>query len=132
MSLLSGIQLYPEAIAWSVVISSTIIMKEYDTTPLVSFHTLPVLREKYGSPDSSQPGDVELATNSSLFKEPPYRLSNSSGRFQWNRVTRGARHATGRSPSAAYLGQAEAGLHTLYGTEPKHADPEDPPEVGFS
>jgi hypothetical protein len=73
-----------------------------------------------------------LATNSSLFKEPPYRLSNSSGRFQWNRVTRGARHATGRSPSAAYLGQAEAGLHTLYGTEPKHADPEDQPEVGFS
>ncbi|KAL3446900.1 general substrate transporter [Aspergillus insuetus] len=60
MSLLSGIQLYPKAIAWSAVISLTIIMEGYDTTLLVSFYTLPVFRQKYGSPHPSQPGDFEI------------------------------------------------------------------------
>jgi SP family general alpha glucoside:H+ symporter-like MFS transporter len=60
MSLFAGIQLYPKAIAWSAVISSTIIMEGYDTALLVSFYTLPVFRQKYGSPDPSQAGNFEI------------------------------------------------------------------------
>ncbi|KAL2827968.1 general substrate transporter [Aspergillus cavernicola] len=58
MSLLTGCQLYPKAIAWSIVISSTIIMEGYDTALLVSFYTFPEFKQKYGSPDPSQPAVV--------------------------------------------------------------------------
>ncbi|KIA75773.1 hypothetical protein HK57_00387 [Aspergillus ustus] len=63
MSLLTGIQLYPKAIAWSIVISSTIIMEGYDTTLLVSFFTFPVFKRKYGAPDPSLPGNFEISSS---------------------------------------------------------------------
>lgn len=62
MSLLKGCQLYPKAIAWSIVISSTIIMEGYDTTLLVSFYTFPEFKRQYGIPDPSQPGKFEISS----------------------------------------------------------------------
>lgn len=62
MSLLTGCRLYPKAIAWSIVLSSTIIMEGYDTTLLVSFFTFPVFKQKYGAPDPSQPGNFEISS----------------------------------------------------------------------
>ncbi|KAJ5942618.1 hypothetical protein N7516_002786 [Penicillium verrucosum] len=62
MSLLTGCQLYPKAILWSIVLSSTIIMEGYDTTLLVSFFTFPVFNQKYGAPDPSQPGNFEISS----------------------------------------------------------------------
>lgn len=62
MSLLTGCQLYPKAILWSIVLSSTIIMEGYDTTLLVSFFTFPVFNQKYGAPDPSQPGNFEMSS----------------------------------------------------------------------
>ncbi|CAI7591652.1 unnamed protein product [Penicillium crustosum] len=62
MSLLTGCQLYPKAILWSIVLSSTIIMEGYDTTLLVSFYTFPVFNQKYGAPDPSQPGNFEISS----------------------------------------------------------------------
>ncbi|KAJ6188652.1 hypothetical protein N7519_003560 [Penicillium mononematosum] len=60
MSLLTCCQLYPKAIAWSVVLSSTIIMEGYDTTLLVSFFTFPGFKQKYGARDPSRPGNFEI------------------------------------------------------------------------
>ncbi|KAJ5962237.1 hypothetical protein N7501_007178 [Penicillium viridicatum] len=62
MSLLTGCQLYPKAILWSIVLSSTIIMEGYDTTLLVSFFTFPVFNQKYGAPDPTQPGNFEISS----------------------------------------------------------------------
>ncbi|OQD65038.1 hypothetical protein PENPOL_c006G04575 [Penicillium polonicum] len=62
MSLLTGCQLYPKAILWSIVLSSTIIMEGYDTTLLVSFFTFPVFNQKYGAPDPTQPGNFQISS----------------------------------------------------------------------
>ncbi|KAJ5415471.1 hypothetical protein N7465_004166 [Penicillium sp. CMV-2018d] len=62
MSLLTGCQLYPKAILWSIVLSSTIIMEGYDTTLLVSFFTFPTFNQKYGAPDPTQPGNFEISS----------------------------------------------------------------------
>ncbi|KUM57913.1 hypothetical protein ACN42_g9254 [Penicillium freii] len=62
MSLLTGCQLYPKAILWSIVLSSTIIMEGYDTALLVSFFTFPVFNQKYGAPDPTQPGNFEISS----------------------------------------------------------------------
>lgn len=50
MSFREGCQLYPKAIAWSILLSSTIIMDGYDMSLLTSFFTFPIFRESYGQP----------------------------------------------------------------------------------
>jgi SP family general alpha glucoside:H+ symporter-like MFS transporter len=48
MTFLGGCELYPKAIAWSIVLSSAIIMEGYGTTLIFSFFTLPGFCRLYG------------------------------------------------------------------------------------
>ena len=50
MSFLRGVRLYPKAIAWSALLSATIIMEGYDTTLIGNFFAFPVFRRNYGHP----------------------------------------------------------------------------------
>ncbi|KAL8243766.1 hypothetical protein R6Q59_010024 [Mikania micrantha] len=46
----SGCRLYPKAIAWSLLLSTTIIMEGYDLTLINSFYAFPIFRRSYGEP----------------------------------------------------------------------------------
>ena len=48
MSLLKAIKLYPKAIGWSVLLSSTLIMEGYDLALLGSLYASPVFNKKFG------------------------------------------------------------------------------------
>jgi SP family general alpha glucoside:H+ symporter-like MFS transporter len=48
MSLLAAIKLYPKAIGWSVLLSSTLIMEGYDLALLGSLYASPVFNQKFG------------------------------------------------------------------------------------
>ncbi|KAL0472557.1 MFS maltose permease [Neurospora intermedia] len=48
MTLLRAIQLYPKAIGWSVLLSSTLIMEGYDLALLGSLYASPVFNKKFG------------------------------------------------------------------------------------
>jgi SP family general alpha glucoside:H+ symporter-like MFS transporter len=54
MTFLQGFRLYPKAIAWSFLLSMTIVMEGYDLTLINSFFAFPVFRRHYGTP--VQPG----------------------------------------------------------------------------
>lgn len=49
MTFLRGLTLYPKAIAWSALLSATIIMEGYDTTLIGNFFAFPVFRKNYGN-----------------------------------------------------------------------------------
>ncbi|KAI1371413.1 sugar transporter [Hypoxylon crocopeplum] len=49
MTLLRAIKLYPKAISWSVLLSSTLIMEGYDLALLGSLYASPVFNKKFGS-----------------------------------------------------------------------------------
>ncbi|KAI1762683.1 sugar transporter [Hypoxylon sp. FL1150] len=49
MTLLKAIRLYPKAIAWSVLLSSTLVMEGYDLALLGSLYASPVFNKKFGS-----------------------------------------------------------------------------------
>lgn len=55
MSIKEGIRLYPAAIAWSMLLSTAIVMEGYDVVLLASFYAFPEFRQKYGQrqPDGS-------------------------------------------------------------------------------
>ena len=55
MSLLEGIRTYPKAIAWSVLLSATIIMEGFDNVLTGQFYALPQFKRKFGEqqPDGS-------------------------------------------------------------------------------
>ncbi|KAL4880444.1 general substrate transporter [Aspergillus karnatakaensis] len=48
MTLLQGIKLYPKAVMWSVIISTTIAMEGYDISLVNNFYAFPQFNEKYG------------------------------------------------------------------------------------
>lgn len=48
MTLLQGVKLYPKAIAWSVLISTCIVMEGFQVCLLPNFYAFPQFREKYG------------------------------------------------------------------------------------
>jgi MFS transporter, SP family, general alpha glucoside:H+ symporter len=50
MTFMAGVKLYPRAILWSLLLSSTIIMEGFDLTLITSFFAFPVFRRSYGSP----------------------------------------------------------------------------------
>lgn len=50
MNFLEGCKLYPKAIAWSVLLSATIIMEGFDLTLVNSFQAFPEFRRAYGKP----------------------------------------------------------------------------------
>ena len=51
MTFMQGVRLYPKAIAWSMLLSATIIMEGYDTTLIGNFFAFPIFRKSYGHPD---------------------------------------------------------------------------------
>ncbi|KJZ72018.1 hypothetical protein HIM_08579 [Hirsutella minnesotensis 3608] len=55
MTLLQGLKLYPKAIAWSVLISTCIVMEGYDISLVNNFYAFPQFKKKYGvqQPDGS-------------------------------------------------------------------------------
>lgn len=48
MTLMQGIRLYPKAVAWSVLISTCIVMEGFQVCLLPNFYAFPPFREKYG------------------------------------------------------------------------------------
>ncbi|GMM35289.1 alpha-glucoside permease [Saccharomycopsis crataegensis] len=48
MSLSTGLKLYPKAIMWSVIVSSSLIMEGYDLALLSNFYALPAFKDKFG------------------------------------------------------------------------------------
>ncbi|KAJ5729466.1 uncharacterized protein N7483_003974 [Penicillium malachiteum] len=48
MTLAEGIRLYPKAIAWSILLSSTLIMEGYDLALLGSMYDSPAFKKKFG------------------------------------------------------------------------------------
>ncbi|KUL82442.1 hypothetical protein ZTR_11214 [Talaromyces verruculosus] len=50
MSFLRGCRLYPKAMAWSLVLSSTVIMEGFDTILIFYFFTFPAFKQAYGKP----------------------------------------------------------------------------------
>ena len=52
MTFWTGCRLYPKAIAWSLLLSMTIVMEGYDLTLINSFFAFPVFRHNYGTPIS--------------------------------------------------------------------------------
>ncbi|KAL4816953.1 general substrate transporter [Aspergillus spinulosporus] len=62
LSFLEGCRLYPKAMMWSIVLSTTIVMAAYDTALIASFFTFPAFRKKYGEPVPSKPGTHEISS----------------------------------------------------------------------
>ncbi|KAI1633362.1 alpha glucoside transporter [Biscogniauxia mediterranea] len=56
MTLLQGIKLYPKAIAWSVLISTCIVMEGYDISLVNNFYAFPQFNQKYGEPYTQDDG----------------------------------------------------------------------------
>ncbi|KAI1206020.1 sugar transporter [Annulohypoxylon truncatum] len=54
MTLLKAIKLYPKAISWSVLLSSTLIMEGYDLALLGSLYASPVFNKKFGVYDAKK------------------------------------------------------------------------------
>lgn len=48
MTLLQGLRLYPKAIAWSILISTCIVMEGYDIALVNNFYAFPQFNRKYG------------------------------------------------------------------------------------
>ncbi|KAK2070404.1 hypothetical protein P8C59_004896 [Phyllachora maydis] len=48
MTLRQGIRLYPKAIAWSMLISTCIVMEGYDVCLINNFYAMPQFNQKYG------------------------------------------------------------------------------------
>ncbi|CEP60796.1 sugar porter family MFS transporter LALA0_S01e19152g [Lachancea lanzarotensis] len=61
MPLLKALKTYPKAAAWSLLVSTTLVMEGYDTAILGSFFALPVFKEKFGSQDSAGVWDVSAS-----------------------------------------------------------------------
>jgi MFS transporter, SP family, general alpha glucoside:H+ symporter len=62
MTFLEGVKLYPKAMAWSILLSLTIVMEGYDTTLINSFYAFPEFRKSYGHPIPDGAG-YEIATS---------------------------------------------------------------------
>lgn len=61
MTFSQAIHIYPKAVAWSVLLSTAIVMEGYDTTLLGQFFVFPKFAEQYGSLDpNSNPPTYQL------------------------------------------------------------------------
>ncbi|OQE12780.1 hypothetical protein PENFLA_c063G00321 [Penicillium flavigenum] len=50
LTFLGGCRMYPKAIVWSCVLSSTLIMEGFDTLLIFNFFAFPAFKQKYGTP----------------------------------------------------------------------------------
>lgn len=48
MTLLEGLKTYPKAAAWSIILSTALVMEGYDTSLMGSLYGMPAFTEKYG------------------------------------------------------------------------------------
>ncbi|KAJ5081677.1 hypothetical protein NUU61_009941 [Penicillium alfredii] len=71
MSLLQGIRLYPKAVAWSVLISTCIVMEGYDISLVNNFYAFPQFNRKYG----------ELGANNEYQVSAPWQAGLSNGAY---------------------------------------------------
>jgi SP family general alpha glucoside:H+ symporter-like MFS transporter len=55
MSIIQAVKLYPKAVAWSMLLSTAIVMEGYDVALLSNFYALPQFNQRYGEsqPDGS-------------------------------------------------------------------------------
>jgi MFS transporter, SP family, general alpha glucoside:H+ symporter len=60
ITFLSGCRSYPKAMAWSMAISSTIIMEGFDTFLIFSFFSFPTFERAYGVPTAN--GNFQIPT----------------------------------------------------------------------
>lgn len=58
MTLWQGLRLYPKAVAWSVLISTCIVMEGYDVSLVNNFYAFPQFNEKYGVAVTAADGSV--------------------------------------------------------------------------
>ncbi|KAI0846993.1 sugar transporter [Daldinia vernicosa] len=58
MTLWQGLRLYPKAIAWSVLISTCIVMEGYDISLVNNFYAFPQFNQKYGTEVTDPEGNV--------------------------------------------------------------------------
>ncbi|KAL2826389.1 general substrate transporter [Aspergillus cavernicola] len=66
MTLWQGLRLYPKAVAWSVLLSSTLIMEGYDLALLGSLYASPAFNRKYGVPTADGDWNVPASWQSAL------------------------------------------------------------------
>jgi SP family general alpha glucoside:H+ symporter-like MFS transporter len=60
MSITQAFKLYPKAVAWSILLSTAIVMEGYDTLLLANFFALPQFNHKYGTYDATT-GDYQIS-----------------------------------------------------------------------
>ncbi|XXH03286.1 hypothetical protein Hte_009684 [Hypoxylon texense] len=58
MTLWQGLRLYPKAVAWSILISTCIVMEGYDVSLVNNFYAFPQFNEKYGVAITAADGSV--------------------------------------------------------------------------
>ncbi|KAI1618634.1 hypothetical protein EDD36DRAFT_450077 [Exophiala viscosa] len=64
MTFINGVQLYPRALGFSVLLSMTIVMEGFDLTLINSFYAFPVFRRSYGAavhPGTTQQTDYQIS-----------------------------------------------------------------------
>ncbi|KAJ5273163.1 hypothetical protein N7478_008288 [Penicillium angulare] len=66
MSLLQGIKLYPKAVAWSILISTCIVMEGYDISLVNNFYAFPQFCQKYGTLQANGSYQVSASWQSGL------------------------------------------------------------------
>lgn len=68
MSAWQALRVYPKAVAWSLLLSTAVIMEGYDVVLLANFYALPLFNQKYGSitPDGTYEGMSALVETHKL------------------------------------------------------------------
>src|SRR6187402_2401523 len=66
MTFLSAVKLYPKAVAWSLVMSTALIMEGYDTALLKSLFALPAFQETYTNGSKSGTSQISAAWQAGL------------------------------------------------------------------
>lgn len=62
MPLMKALKTYPKAAAWSILVSTTLIMEGYDTAILGAFYALPIFQHKFGS-ENHHTGEWEISVS---------------------------------------------------------------------
>jgi SP family general alpha glucoside:H+ symporter-like MFS transporter len=65
MSLMEGFKLYPKAVAWSVLISTCIVMEGYDISLVNNFYAFTQFNKKYGTLQAD--GSYEVSASVSQY-----------------------------------------------------------------
>jgi SP family general alpha glucoside:H+ symporter-like MFS transporter len=71
MSFIEGCRLYPKAIAWSVLLTATIIMEGFDLALVSSFQAFPIFRQTYGKPAGANGDNHQIS--------PPWQTAIQDG-----------------------------------------------------